>query len=95
MKRKDYINFIVNNDIIKHDLAVGDEGLFALAENMLYLARIATTDSDLGKEKEKMSSFIVEKTLNFLEEKGMSSDKAYEIVTKLAIGIVIEDHTMS
>ena len=90
MKKDDYLQILTNNEIINLELKLESNALMALLENNLRLAGIATQDNELGEEKDKMASFILKKTLELLENKGVEFEEATNILELLMAYIHIE-----
>lgn len=90
MRKDDYIQLLTNNEIIQMELKPNGSALLALLENNLRLAGMATKDEDLGEEKDKMSSFCIHKSLEFLENKGFKSEEANETLEYLVMNITIQ-----
>ena len=63
----------------------------ALLENNLRLALIAKHDSELDEEKEKMVHFIVDKSIDLLKNKGLSTDEAGAFLALVATSIALQD----
>ena len=91
MRRDDYLQLMTNNELIQSSLKPKEDAMLALLENNLRLSRIARYDSDLGEEKDKMEHFIISKSIDFLENKGLSFEEAADTLTLLAVGIVFQD----
>ena len=91
MRRDDYLQLMTNNELIQRSLKPKEDAMMALLENNLRLSRIAKYDSDLGEDKDKMEHFIISKSIDFLENKGLSFEEAADTLKLLAVGIVFQD----